>query len=41
MQVCTKCVLPETYPGIQFDENGVCNYCIAYDAREREEAGNH
>lgn len=24
---CTKCVLPETMPFIDFDENGVCNYC--------------
>jgi beta-lactamase class D len=24
---CTKCILPETFPFIQFDENGVCNYC--------------
>jgi glutamine---fructose-6-phosphate transaminase (isomerizing) len=24
---CTKCILPETFPYIDFDENGVCNYC--------------
>lgn len=24
---CTKCILPETFPGIKFDENGVCGYC--------------
>ncbi len=24
---CTKCILPETFPGITFDEKGVCNYC--------------
>ncbi|WP_417792967.1 hypothetical protein [Terasakiella pusilla] len=24
---CTKCLLPETYPYIQFDDHGVCNYC--------------
>lgn len=27
---CTKCVLPETFPGISFDERGVCNYCRDY-----------
>ncbi len=27
MRICSKCVLPETYPGISFDEKGVCNYC--------------
>jgi len=24
---CTKCILPETYPFIDFDEQGVCRYC--------------
>lgn len=24
---CTKCVLPETFPYITFDQKGVCNYC--------------
>ena len=27
---CTKCVLPETMPYIEFDEDGVCNYCRTY-----------
>ncbi len=24
---CKKCILPETFPYIEFDEKGVCNYC--------------
>ncbi len=24
---CARCVLPETFPFIQFDSQGVCNYC--------------
>jgi hypothetical protein len=24
---CTKCILPATYPFIEFDGDGVCNYC--------------
>ncbi len=28
MKRCSKCILPETYPKITFNENGVCNYCI-------------
>lgn len=28
---CTRCILPETFPGIKFDENGVCNYCLDYE----------
>lgn len=30
---CTKCILPETMPFIQFDEVGVCNYCTNYKIR--------
>jgi asparagine synthetase B (glutamine-hydrolysing) len=27
---CTKCLLPETFPFIQYDEHGECNYCKNY-----------
>ncbi|MEJ2704093.1 MAG: hypothetical protein P8Z79_16785 [Sedimentisphaerales bacterium] len=27
MQTCKKCVLNELFPGISFDEEGVCNFC--------------
>lgn len=27
---CTKCLLPESYPRIAFDSQGVCNYCLAH-----------
>lgn len=27
---CTKCLLPETMPFIEFDASGVCNYCHTY-----------
>ena len=27
---CTKCILPETFPLIEFDVKGVCNYCNNY-----------
>jgi hypothetical protein len=27
MKRCNRCILPETYPLIQFDSNGVCNIC--------------
>lgn len=42
---CTRCILPENYPDIDFDENGVCRICrefdekysdIDWDAREKE-----
>lgn len=25
---CKRCILPSTYPDIQFDRNGVCNFCL-------------
>ena len=28
---CTKCILPETYPFIDFDADGVCNFCREYE----------
>lgn len=27
---CIRCILPSTTPGIQFDKQGVCNYCRSY-----------
>lgn len=27
---CTKCLLPETFPHIIYDNNGVCNFCNNY-----------
>lgn len=25
---CPRCILPETFPGITFNEEGVCNFCL-------------
>jgi len=30
---CTRCILPETMPFINFDASGVCNYCHNYTPR--------
>jgi hypothetical protein len=27
---CTRCILPAEYPGISFDDEGVCNFCRDY-----------
>ena len=37
MKRCSKCILPETYAGINFDENGVCNYCNDWQAPQYED----
>lgn len=31
---CTRCLLPETKPGLTFDEKGVCSACRNYENRE-------
>ncbi len=31
---CTRCILPETFPMITFDEQGVCNVCRDYKPME-------
>ena len=28
---CSRCILPQNYPNITFDSNGVCNICHDYD----------
>jgi hypothetical protein len=30
MQRCTKCILPSSFPGIVFNEQGICNYCLQH-----------
>lgn len=27
MKTCARCILPETFPGIKFDNEGVCGHC--------------
>jgi hypothetical protein len=27
VRICTRCVLPDNFPGVEFDAQGVCNYC--------------
>lgn len=33
---CTKCVLPETFPFIDYDHDGVCNYCRNHQTQQIE-----
>ncbi|MBI4375224.1 MAG: glucosamine 6-phosphate synthetase [Elusimicrobia bacterium] len=30
---CVKCILPETFPFIEYDRSGICNYCKNYRVR--------
>lgn len=31
MTVCKRCILTDTFPGIWFAEDGICNYCHEWD----------
>ncbi len=33
MKRCVRCILPENYPDLNLDENGVCHVCRDYDAK--------
>ena len=32
---CTKCILPETFPFIEYDDSGECNYCKNYKKKKQ------
>jgi N-acetyl sugar amidotransferase len=36
MKSCSRCLYDETVPNINFDENGVCNYCHVHDQLDQE-----
>ena len=35
MKRCVKCIMPETKPGISFNEEGVCNACINEESKKK------
>jgi hypothetical protein len=41
MQTCRKCVLPSGFPGIRFDEQGVCNQCLQSAGRKEGQEAEH
>lgn len=41
MKRCVKCILPETFPGIRFDSQGVCHYCQEAEGQTFFSAGEH
>lgn len=36
-RVCVRCVLPEDFPGIRFNDEGICNYCLDSKNEESQE----
>lgn len=37
MKRCIRCVLPETFPGITFTDEGVCNVCLVFKGKSQLE----
>lgn len=37
MKICNTCVLPDTFPGISFEEDGRCSYCARYRGKQNQE----
>ncbi len=35
MRRCTRCVLPESFPHISFNDEGVCNFCQGFKGQEK------
>ena len=35
-QICSRCIYDDTIPQINFDSNGVCNYCRQFDQMNKE-----
>ena len=32
-RLCTNCILPETFPGVTFNQNGLCSHCQKADGK--------
>ncbi len=37
MKLCQNCVLPESFPGIKFDGEGMCNFCVEFKGEQNLE----
>jgi hypothetical protein len=34
LKICSRCILPETFPGVTFNAEGICNHCQQLDGRQ-------
>jgi hypothetical protein len=37
VQQCLRCVLPSNFPGIRFNHEGICNYCLDFKGTETQQ----
>ena len=40
MKRCNRCILPTTYPGISFNERGICSFCTNFEKQKQMEEKN-
>jgi len=38
LKICANCVLPGSFPGVEFNDKGVCNFCLGLKNRDDLEA---
>lgn len=36
-QICKKCILDTNIPGLHFNEDGICNICVEYESRKKQD----
>lgn len=34
LKICSRCILPETFPGISFNDEGLCSHCRQFKGKE-------
>jgi hypothetical protein len=35
-KICTHCILPDTFPGIRFNADGMCSHCQKFDGKKMQ-----
>lgn len=36
MRICSQCILPETFPGISFNADGICSHCQKFNGKKMQ-----
>lgn len=36
LKLCNKCILPDTFPGVTFNQDGLCNHCLKSAGKEEK-----
>jgi predicted PP-loop superfamily ATPase len=36
MKICSNCILPASFPGVTFNDDGLCNHCRKFDGKKEK-----